>query len=101
MREKHMAWPPRDRELPPESVMPAFNVPLKPTSETDYELLLGIRATKEGYLVRRGLQVGYTVEGKEYSDFVPAILAICTSPDLEDEHGWCPLPEEWSELKDS
>ena len=48
-----------------------------------------------------GLQVGYTVEGKEYSDFVPAILAICTSPDLEDEHGWCPLPEEWSELKDS
>ena len=81
--------------------MPAFNVPLKPTSQTDYELLLGIRATKEGYLVRRGLQVGYTVEGKEYSDFVPAILAICTSPDLEDEHGWCPLPEEWSELKDS
>ena len=37
MFQSSHAWPPRDRMLPPESVLPAFNVPVKPTSETDSE----------------------------------------------------------------
>lgn len=94
-----MQWPPRDPELAPSSIMPAFGVPLKPRrSGATYELLLGLEVTDEGsgYLVREGIRIGYTVNGTHYVQDLPAVLAVCTTPAaLDAETGECPLPEEW------
>jgi hypothetical protein len=56
-----------------------------------WELLLGIQATGEGYLVRTGVEVDYRVGKNEYTVLLPAHLAVCTSPRLE-RKGACPLP---------
>lgn len=56
-----------------------------------WELLLGIRPTTEGYLVRTGVEVDYSVQGEEYTVLIPAHLAVCTSQKYE-RRGECPLP---------
>lgn len=55
-----------------------FHTPLVANS-AGWELLLGIKATGTGYLTRDGLQINYEVNGTEYSRFLPAKLALCTS----------------------
>lgn len=57
-----------------------------------WELLLGIRATEEGYLVREGVEVDYRVGDDEYTVFWEAWLGVCTSPKYEVD-GDCPAPE--------
>ena len=56
-----------------------------------WELLLGIKATKEGFLVREGVEIDYRVGGEEYTVFREAWLGVCTSPRYEVD-GDCPLP---------
>jgi hypothetical protein len=56
-----------------------------------WELLLGIRATTDGYLVRTGVEVDYRVGANNYTVLLPAHLAVCTSP-AHQRDGGCPLP---------
>jgi hypothetical protein len=96
------AWPPRDPQLKVSSVMPAFGQELKPKGQGSYELLLGIEVTQKGYLVRKGIKVEYTTaDGKEYTQFIPAVLAVCSSEEWLAKKRNCPLPEGWADFPES
>lgn len=56
-----------------------------------WELLLGIKATEEGNLVREAIEVDYRVGEEKYTVSWEALLGVCTSPEYEVD-GKCPLP---------
>lgn len=99
---QRMDWPPRDPDLPQDSVLPVKGTEITPIDPKDntgtWELLIGIRVTGKGYLVRKAVRVNYTVGGEEYSRVQPAGLAVCTSRRLLVD-GECPLPEGWEAWK--
>lgn len=88
----HDRFPPANDSLDV-ALIDAVGATVTPQAEDQggWELLLGIRATAEGYLVREGVEVDYRVGQKEYTVLLPGHLAVCTSPDFE-RNGECPLP---------
>lgn len=56
-----------------------------------WELLLAVKPTRVGYLVRDGVRIDYTVAGKKYSRYLPAQLVICTAPKYLNRNR-CPFP---------
>lgn len=85
-------FPPQDHEI--HRIVPAVGTTISPI-EVDpqgWELLVGMRATTDDYLVRDGLQVTDTVGNQRYSQLLPATLAVCASPRHEVD-GECPLPK--------
>ena len=91
-----MPWPPRDPELVASSVGPAIGTTIAPASSgvgESWELLLGIKVTQPGYLVRRGIEVDYHVGDQHYSDVIPAWLAVCTQARYSHFKRDCPPPK--------
>lgn len=89
-----MPWPPRDPDLVASSVGPAIGRTIAPVTRGgafNWELLLGIKVTKPGYLVRRGIEVDYHIGDQHYSYVIPAWLAVCTQ--VRYSHRNCPLPK--------
>jgi len=92
-------WPPRDPDLRPGDVVThGIGARFTPTRSNprgqSYELLVGLRVAKAGYLVRDGLRVTYSVDGVDYQRYFPAQLAVCTSQRHLLGDGSCPIPEE-------
>ncbi len=86
-------WPPKDPELDRDLVVPAIGAIIEP-GPPGWELLIGIRVTGEGYLVRDAVRVTYEVDGTEYVWEQVASVAVCTSREVENKHG-CPLATNW------
>ena len=72
-------WPVHDRHIPPSTLRPADGAIIKP-GHRGWELLLGLKATRPGYLVRRGVIVKYHVGDQHYVWRDPAWGALCTWP---------------------
>ena len=100
---QHMPWPPKDRDLPPESVVPGVGTTITPLVVTkdgptgSYELLLGHKVEEEGYFVRRGFWINYTADGEEYRQYYPAVMSICAG-DAHAKRKFCPLPKNWEDM---
>jgi hypothetical protein len=84
-------YPPRDPELDQSLVIPGEGATITPTKRT-WELLLGIKVTEPGYLVRDAVRIHYTAGGEAYTRTRPAQLVVCTSP-TQEINGRCPFPE--------
>jgi hypothetical protein len=89
-------WPPRQPDIvPADSMEPAVGTRLQPGHH--YELLLGIQATKHGYLVRRGIEIDYHVGSTKYVRVIDSWLGVCTSKQYwrTDDFGQpdCPRPK--------
>lgn len=86
-------FPPTDDPVLDADLVDAEGTTITPMGEAGetWELLLGIRATREGYLVRTAVEVDYSVGDDEFTAVLPGHLAVCTSPDLE-RRGDCPAP---------
>jgi hypothetical protein len=84
-------FPPRDHEI--HQVVPAVGTTITPIGQDPqgWELLVGMRVTRDAYLVREAIRVTYTVDGKRYAQVLPAGLAVCASPRHEVD-GECPPP---------
>ena len=92
-------WPPKDPDLRPGDVVThGIGARFTPTRsnplEQSYELLVGLRVAKAGYLVRDGLRVTYSVDGIDYQRYFPAQLVVCTSERHLLGDGSCPIPGE-------
>lgn len=87
------AWPPADPELDPGHIREVDGTAVTPSGEHGWELLLGLKAVDDGYLVREGIRINYTVDGEQFTQVLPAELAVCTSPKYEKD-GRCPFPDE-------
>lgn len=87
-----MPWPPRDRHLTASAVVPAIGTKITPRSHSgaNWELLLGIKVTKPGYLVRRAVRVDYHIGSSHYTYVTPAWLSVCTARKYR--HDTCPPP---------
>jgi hypothetical protein len=90
-------WPPRDPYLRSADLMRnGIGATFTPSSENpakqSYELLVGLKIVRHGYLVRDGFRITYDVDGTTYRRFFPAQLAVCTSRSLEQADG-CPIPD--------
>ena len=95
-----MPWPPRDPDLDESLVIPAEGATLEPQRDgTGYELLLGLKAQERGYFVRQGIRVDYTVNGKKYSRFLPAVLSVCSG--THRDRKFCPAPKGWKHFPES
>jgi hypothetical protein len=87
-------FPPRDPML--SDVRPANDTTITPVSKSGsigWELLIGIKVVEEGYHVREGVRVDYTVDGERFSVVHPAQLVVCTSEKYH-KRGDCPFPDE-------
>lgn len=92
------AWPPKSyRPLDPSSVVDAEGATITP-DQAGWELLLGIKATKEGYLTREGIRVNYTVDGEKFSRVLPSTLFVCGGDGKVDVDNRCPLGEGFSDF---
>jgi hypothetical protein len=90
-------WPPRDPYLRASDVMSkGIGATFTPAAQNpdgqSYELLVGLKVVGRGYLVRDGFRITYDVDGRTYSRFFPAQLAVCTTKRLEKSDG-CPIPD--------
>ena len=88
-------WPPKDPYLRPADVLSkGIGATFTPAAENpgnqSYELLVGLKVIRHGYLVRQGFRITYDVDGTTYRRFFPAQLAVCTSKALENADG-CPI----------
>jgi len=84
-------WPPKSYEpLESSAVIDAEGATITP-HRAGWELLLGMKATKEGYLTREGIRVNYTVAGEKLSRVLPATLFVCSSDGKVDRANRCPL----------
>lgn len=93
---QRMPWPPRDPDLVASSVGPAIGRTIAPQSRGgayNWELLLGMKVTKPGYLVRRGIEVNYHIGDQHYSYVIHGWLAVCTKPWYRLHKNACPLPK--------
>lgn len=87
-----LPWPPRAPELPPSVVEPAVGATI--TSQLGaWELLLGIKVTKPGYLARRGIEVDYHVGDQHYSYVIRGWLGVCTQARYSHFKRNCPPPK--------
>lgn len=91
-------WPPKDRYLRPgDLIRPGVGATFTPWSHNklgqSYELLVGMKVVKPGYLVRDGLRITYEVDGTTFQRYFPAQLAVCTSKELEKAPDGCPIPD--------
>lgn len=88
-----LPWPPRAPELPASVVEPAVGTTIAPESRgvgKNWELLLGIKVTKPGYLARRGIEIDYDIGDRHYSYIDAAWLAVCTKPWYSHHKNACP-----------
>ena len=90
-------WPPRDPYLRPSDVVTrGIGATFTPSDQNkqgqSYELLVGMKVVKAGYLVRDGYRITYEVGGTTYQRFFPAQLVVCTSKSMEKGHQGCPIP---------
>ena len=90
-------WPARDRHINPSDVVsPGIGATFTPARGNplgqSYELLVGMKVVRAGYLVRDGLRITYAVNGTSYTRYFPAQLTVCTSARFE-KHGSCPFPD--------
>lgn len=84
-------WPPRDPHLEQSTIGPGLGATITPYShdKNTWELLVGIKVTRPGYLVRRELEVDYHIGDQHYSYVDPATVAVCTLRSTAD----CPMPK--------
>lgn len=61
-------------------------------AKQSWELLLGIKVTEPGYLVRDAVRIHCSAGGEDYTRTRPAQLAVCTSP--TQVNGRCPFSED-------
>lgn len=91
-------WPPLDPDLP--ETRDAIDATITPTRTGDWKqeqgwnLLVGVRVTEAGYLIRDGIRITYEVGGREYERELPAELVVCTSREMLNRNGDCPFPGE-------
>jgi hypothetical protein len=90
-------WPPKDPYLRPADLMSkgigaTFTPAADNAGKQSYELLVGLKIVRHGYLVRDGFRITYDVDGTTYSRFFPAQLAVCTPDSVEKADG-CPVPD--------
>lgn len=90
-------WPPRDQYLRPSDVInPGIGATFTPKRQNpqtqSYELLVGMRVAKPGYLVRDGLRITNEVDGKTYQRLFPAQLVVCTARKFEKPGEGCTPP---------
>ena len=73
------SWPPTtDPELDSTRSMPLpAQIDSVPGEKQGWELLIGMRANESGRFLRRGFWIDYTLDGRDYRDYWPAMLAIC------------------------
>jgi hypothetical protein len=90
-------YPPRNPHIP--RIIPAVGATITPRAQDHigWELLLGIKVTREGYLSRDGIVIEYSVAGRDYRTFEPAQLAVCTSSDYYRGHRDCPF--QWQKTR--
>ncbi len=89
-------WPPTHDALDESTFVDAVDATIQPLSREPmgYELLIGLRVTGEGFLVRQAVTVTYRIEDTRYQVVFPAVISICTGPKYEKPNGQCPFPEE-------
>lgn len=87
-----LPWPPRAPEMPASVVGPAVGATVTPQSR-GWELLLGIKVTRPGYLARRGIEIDYHIGDQHYSYVDAAWLAVCTTPWYRVHKNACPPPK--------
>lgn len=88
-------FPPRHQDLAAAAVLDdGIGVPMAAKTRFDigWELLLGIRVNEPGRHVRTGVEVTYTVGNETYVEVIPAALAICADPAVEEAVNDCKLP---------
>jgi hypothetical protein len=85
-------YPPTNRRLG--DLIPAEGASITPFAQDKigWELLLGIKVVDDGYHVRDGIIIEYTVAGHDYRVFDPAQLVVCTSEEFYGGHRRCPFP---------
>lgn len=83
-------WPPiNDPDLPAESVKP-LDTEIGPLPASNAELLIGMKATREGRLVRKGIWIDYRIADEDYSVYFPSGVTVCT-----DKRRNCRPPSDW------
>ena len=83
-------WPPiNDPDLPSEAIKP-LDTEIGPLPASNAELLIGMRATREGRLVRKGIWVDYRIGDQDYSVYFPGGVTVCT-----DGRRNCRPPKDW------
>lgn len=91
------SWPPARKQpgMPAlNPIHPATGATLKPGHE--YELLLGIKAPRDGYFVRSGIEIDYHVGGTRYQRVIHSWLGVCTAKQFwtkVDGRRDCPVPD--------
>ena len=85
-------WPPVDPQLPPETITDAIGATITPHDD-GWELLIGMKITGSGYLIRDGLIIDYTVDGRGYTARFPSQVVVCTDASVENKQGRCPAPK--------
>lgn len=91
--QRFPTWPPVGeyrRWVKP--MVPAEGATITP-DPAGWELLLGLKVTRPGYLVRDSVRVEYEVGGRTYVRDFGGQLVVCTSPDME-VNGECPFPKD-------
>jgi hypothetical protein len=98
-RKVNLSWrpqyPPADDTgfLDPTLIIPGEGAVIRPHVTRGWELLLGLKVTRPGPLWREGVRINYSVDGKRYSQVLPAQLSVCTSDDQYDAEGRCPAED--------
>jgi hypothetical protein len=90
-------FPPNDyAPLDPGAIVSAEGATLSPGGSVGgYELLIGIRPVKSGFLERKGVRVNYTVDGEEFSRVLPSKLYVCSGDGKVDLEKRCKPPADW------
>jgi hypothetical protein len=85
-------YPPTNQKLG--ELIPAAGASITPFAQDKigWELLLGIKVVDDGYHVRDGIVIEYTVAGEDYRVFDPAQLVVCTSEAFYSGRKRCPFP---------
>jgi hypothetical protein len=85
-------YPPSNPHIP--RIIPAAGASITPFAQDEigWELLLGIKIVDDGYLVRDGIIIEYSVGGEDRRAFDPAQLVVCTSSAYYRGHSRCPFP---------
>jgi len=85
-------YPPSNPHIP--RIIPAAGASITPFAQDEigWELLLGVKIVDEGYLVRDGIIIEYSVGGEDRRAFDPAQLVVCTSEEYYRGHRDCPFP---------
>lgn len=87
-----LPWPPRAPDLPASAVEPADGATI--TSQIGaWELLLGIKVARPGYLARRGIEIDYHIGDQHYSYVIHGWLGVCTQAKYSHFKHNCPPPK--------